>query len=204
MARSKTGGPQLSLLNGSPPLSPADGANSLFFALQPDAAAADHIRSMVERLRATRGIQGPLRASVLHVTLTFLGGFTEVPQDRVEMAGEVAQALRLESFPLHFDRVMTFKHPLADRQALVLCRDDADRCAALDTLRATLVRALGRRGLVKAESRIFRPHVTLLYDRKEMDLTEVEPISWTVRDFALLYSLSGKTIHRVLKRFPLL
>lgn len=204
MARSKAGGPQLPLIDVPPPLSPQDGPNNLFLGLQPDAAAIAGIRSMTERLQVTRGLKGPLRENVLHVTLAYLGGFAEVPRDRVEIVEEVAQTLRFKSFPLRFDRVTTFRHPLAERQALVLCRDEDDRCAALDSLRATLVHALGRRGLVKTESRIFRPHVTLLYDRQEINLMEVEPICWTVRNFVLVYSLSGKTTHRVLARFPLL
>jgi 2'-5' RNA ligase len=49
----------------------------------------------------------------------------------------------------------------------------------------------------------FTPHVTLLYDRRCIDEQPIEPVGWTVREFALVLSLIGKTQHVPLGRWQL-
>jgi 2'-5' RNA ligase len=44
--------------------------------------------------------------------------------------------------------------------------------------------------------------MTLAYDRI-VDKRPVEKISWTVREFALVHSLLGKTQHKDLRKWPL-
>jgi 2'-5' RNA ligase len=46
----------------------------------------------------------------------------------------------------------------------------------------------------------FTPHVTLLYDKRSVEEQPIEPISWNVREFALIHSMNG---HTHLARWPL-
>jgi 2'-5' RNA ligase len=55
---------------------------------------------------------------------------------------------------------------------------------------------------VKSHPR-FIPHVTLLYDEERVARHAVEPITWTVREFALVRSLLGRSEHRILQSWPL-
>jgi 2'-5' RNA ligase len=56
---------------------------------------------------------------------------------------------------------------------------------------------LGRR------ERAFVPHVTLLYDARNVTVQPVDPLGWTVREFVLVHSLLGQTRYRVLGRWTL-
>ena len=163
----------------------------LFFALRPDAAAAERIHALASRLREVCGLTGKqLALERLHVTLLFLGNHDGLPQQLLATADAAAQALRHAPFELVFDRVMSFAHK--EDPPLVLCRDE--NCASLDVLRRQL-------GADAAHS--FKPHVTLLYDRKMISLQEVAPISWNVTEVLLIRSLIGRGQHEVLGRYPL-
>jgi RNA 2',3'-cyclic 3'-phosphodiesterase len=49
----------------------------------------------------------------------------------------------------------------------------------------------------------FTPHVTLLYGDGRIGEQSIDPIGWTVREFALVLSLIGKTKYIPLGRWPL-
>ena len=57
-----------------------------------------------------------------------------------------------------------------------------------------------RRGLRRLANTNFTPHVTLLYDARDVDEYPIEPIGWTVKEFVLIRSLNG---HKHLVRWPL-
>jgi len=46
----------------------------------------------------------------------------------------------------------------------------------------------------------FTPHVTLLYDARDVEEYPIEPIGWTVKEFVLIRSSNG---HEHLVRWPL-
>jgi 2'-5' RNA ligase len=161
----------------------------LFFALRPDAAAAERIHALASRLREVHGLKGrPLALERLHVTLLFLGNHDGLPPPLLAFAARAAQALRHAPFELSFDRVMSFTRSNGNAP-LVLCRDDGR--TPLDTLRRQL-------GAEAAQS--FKPHVTLLYDDRMLSLEEIAPISWTVTEVLLVRSLIGCGRHEVLSR----
>ena len=58
-------------------------------------------------------------------------------------------------------------------------------------------------GLGRYLKREFIPHVTLLYDKRELTPQAIDPIQWTVRDFSLVRSLLGQGRHQVLGTWPL-
>jgi 2'-5' RNA ligase len=50
----------------------------------------------------------------------------------------------------------------------------------------------------------YTPHMTLLYDDSLVMERPVETMAWTVREFVLVRSLLGQTVHVPLARWPLL
>jgi 2'-5' RNA ligase len=52
-------------------------------------------------------------------------------------------------------------------------------------------------------TRPYNPHVTLLYDKREILQQIIEPVRWTVREFALVRSLIGHRMHVPLQRWQL-
>jgi 2'-5' RNA ligase len=173
---------------------------SLFFALRPDEATARQIHAMAMRLRDANGLRGKLLpVDTLHVTLCYLGAFTGVPPELLEGVDLVGHAQRAMPFELAFDRILSL-HGNRKLLPVVLCR--ADDCAPLTALRARLGAALSGIGR-KYEPRVFRAHVTLLYDTVEIPEQQVGPISWTVRELLLVRSLIGQGHHEVLARYPL-
>jgi RNA 2',3'-cyclic 3'-phosphodiesterase len=174
--------------------------SGVFFALRPDEATAQQIHAMAMRLRDANGLRGKLHpVETLHVTLCYLGAFVGVPPELLQGADMVGRAQRAMPFELALDRVLTLP---GNRKQLpvVLCR--GDDCAPLTSLRARLGAALSGIGR-RYEPRIFRAHVTLLYDSIEIPEQLVGPISWTVRELLLVRSLIGQGRHEVLGRYPL-
>lgn len=49
----------------------------------------------------------------------------------------------------------------------------------------------------------FVPHITMIYADKAIAPQAIEPVSWTVRDFALIHSERGLTRYNILERWPL-
>ncbi|MEC5386511.1 2'-5' RNA ligase family protein [Uliginosibacterium sp. H3] len=178
---------------------PAVFTDSFFFALQPNAETASRIAELTRRLRAERGIKGiPIPAERLHVTLTFLGAFSGVPQSVVSSAVTTGDALKAAPFEVRFDRVQKFGH---DKRALVL-RSSED-LAALNDFQSDLVRAMRLKGLKPAGPAGFTPHLTLLYEDAVMLDESIEPVIWTAREFVLVRSLIGQSRYEVLGRWPL-
>jgi 2'-5' RNA ligase len=94
-----------------------------------------------------------------------------------------------------FDRVTSF----AGSDALVL--RGGDGVDGIVMFHHTLGVAMRKSGLSAGSQ--FTPHVTLLYDGRRVEEQFIEPIRWTVRDFVLVHSLRGRTMHIPLERWHL-
>jgi len=190
---------QLLLPGIEAPVVPTD---RLFFALRPDADAAEQIASLAQNLRDEHGLKGkPLKTPHFHVTLHFLGDHAGLPQPLVAVASQAAARIATQPFPVMFDRVGSFRNKGRRLQPLVLrCGDDAP---ALVAFRQTLTDALKHAGIARGLDMRFTPHVTLLYDSRLLPEQVVAPIQWTVSEFVLIHSLIGKTRHIPLERWPL-
>ena len=70
----------------------------------------------------------------------------------------------------------------------------------LQSFRKMFSAALTRRGMRRLANSNFTPHVTLLYDTRDVEEYPIEPIGWTVKEFVLIRSLNG---HEHLVRWPL-
>ncbi|WP_330163020.1 2'-5' RNA ligase family protein, partial [Xanthomonas translucens] len=83
---------------------------SLFFAVLPDAATAQRMFALGERVRAAHGLRGPgLPVERLHLTLHYLGEYAGMPPRLLQQAHAVGQALAAAPFELCFDRVLSFR-----------------------------------------------------------------------------------------------
>lgn len=189
---------QLSLGGFDPP-APTD---RLFFAVFPDAEAAGRIAALAQGLRDAHGLRGkPLGVQRLHVTLHHLGDYAGLPRDVVVLAEAAAADVSMPAFEVAFDSVSSFAGRTRKRPCVL--RGSHDALAPLCALQVALGRAMAGAGLLQWVERDFTPHVTLLYDDRRLDPQPVERIAWTVREFALVHSLLGRTEHRVLGRWSL-
>lgn len=179
----------------------AHATDRLFFAVFPDAVAAANIAALATRLREQLALRGQtLCADRLHVTLHHLGDYAGLPADVLSAANAAAGGVAADAFDIVFDGAASF--PARGRAAPFVLRG-GEALAPLHAFQRRLGERMAACGLARLVERRFTPHVTLLYDRRNLALQDVPPIGWRVREFALVHSLLGRTEHRVLGRWNL-
>jgi 2'-5' RNA ligase len=175
----------------------------LFFAVHPDADAALRIAALVQLLRRPLGLRSrAIEGERSHVTLLFVGSWAKPPDGLVRTlleAGTAAALTDVPPFELRFDRVASFNRRSRNRPIVLL----GDAASPVIGLHARLAAELLARGVPFDASTPFTPHLTLMYDDAKVDPQPVESMGWTVREFALMQSLVGRSAHRVLGRWPL-
>ncbi|MGE0117045.1 MAG: 2'-5' RNA ligase family protein [Dongiaceae bacterium] len=178
-------------------------ADRLFFAIFPDADAAERAAHLAQRLRDGYRVSGHLVESPrLHVTLLHLGHYEGLPPRIVTAASKAAASVAMPPFDLVFDRAMSFAGQ-PDRRPLVLLGSDG-----IDTLTAlcrSLTAAMTTAGLGRRMAPRYTPHMTMLYGDGELAEQAVETIAWTVREFVLVHSVNRdrKVLYVPLGRWPL-
>ena len=167
----------------------------LFLAVVPDASAAARIYRLAGVLKRAYRFDGrPIEPERLHISLFFLGG---LPERRLRAACEAAVEVRMQPFAVMFDRTASF-HGKPGNRPFVLVGGDGLR--ELESFRRMLGAAMTRRGLRRLANTNCTPHVTLLYDTRNVEEHPIEPIAWTVTEFVLIHSMKG---HDHLARWPL-
>jgi len=173
----------------------------LFFAVFPDEQIAAQIENFAKQFLAEHNIQGKLSAaSRFHVSLNLVGNFDELPPDAVAHASFAAESVTVAPFEISLNQVTTFRRKDGQNQPLVLLVGEGKT-----QFRALLSALLsGFYGFSVAEKSIsgFNPHLTLLYGN-QLVTQPIDPISWAVREFALVHSLVGRTEYKILGRWPL-
>lgn len=174
----------------------------LYFALYPDAQAAEAIVTLIADLRGRLGLTGrPVDRERLHISLNFVGrGAAPPPAELIAQASAVAAAVRARSFAVGLDRVASFRGD-RERRPLVLLSDDG--VVGVLALHETLHKALADAHMLPRKEPVIVPHLTLLRDPVEAPETFVSPVRWMVRDFVLIYSIEGQGRHNVLGRWTL-
>jgi 2'-5' RNA ligase len=177
------------------------GRNSLFFALLPEPEVADRIEALGARLRTRYGLSGRLiPARRLHVAALPIADYAALLEYDVSAAMEAAQSVAAKPFDIGFNRLRSLEED--GGQPLVLCCGEGQ--GAFAQLRKSLLAALRANDYDGTAPADRAPHITLLHDRLALDETFLdEPIGWTVREFALVYSLYGEGRHTQLGRWPL-
>ena len=179
---------------------------NLFFAVFPNRDVAQKIEALAVDLRKAHGLKGePLPAHRLHVSLVGLGsGYSALPAEIVEKACLAGYQLSSPPFQAAFSRTESFDRKSEKDHPFVL--SGGDGLDALRSFRATLHEAVKRAGLGRLAGRSgFTPHVTLLYaDRLLSEEYPVSPpVSWTVEEFALVWSHVGKKRYKRLGEWRL-
>ena len=184
------------MLHHLQPEEPASSAQpiNLFFALKPDPEAAKQAHAIAVRHRAARQMSGwPLAMNRLHVTLVSVGGFFgAVPDEFMQLALSVGDAVAMSPFDVRLDRALSFPRKTGKRPYVLLGGEDV---AGMMPLHCSLVGAMFRMGLDIPMRASFSPHMTLLYDSTHQQETPVVSISWTAREFVLIESHVGLTRH---------
>ena len=158
----------------------------LFLAAVPDAGTAERIHQLAGVLKRAHHFDGKLIARErLHVSLFALSG---LPESHLCAAWEAAMDVRTEPFKVSFDRTASFRGRLGNHP-FVLIGEQGLR--GLQSFRQMFCAALTRRGMRRLANTNFTPHVTLLYDARDVDECPIEPIGWTVKEFVLIRSLNG-------------
>ena len=166
---------------------------SLFFALRPDATAADRAEALARKLMPPLGTSGRHeRKARFHVTLCHVGYFAdEVPVSVLDAAQCVAGQLRQVPFDMAFDRVATFSGKQGNLPVVLL---GAESCELLMAYQARLDQALLRAGLLHGDRHPqFRPHLTLFYGRQSLAENVIEPIAWRADHVVLYRSVIGES-----------
>jgi 2'-5' RNA ligase len=172
----------------------------LFFAIVPDADTAMRIERLAQRLRIEHGLKGkPLPTAHFHVTLHSIGFHDTLFECVASWAQAAAFTISMPAFNVAFDHVASFHRTTRDQPLVLLGSDGA---AALKEFHGVLGTTLVRAGFTPRLSS-FTPHLTLLYDKREVAGRAIEPIHWTAREFVPVDSRVGKTQHVQLAQWPL-
>jgi 2'-5' RNA ligase len=172
----------------------------LFFAVMPPPASARDAADRARVLREGLALRGkPRPTEHLHVTLHHLGDFDGVPPQLVAAATAAAARVALAPFPVRFDRAGSFSGRPGAHPFVLLGAADAP---GLTRLHDELGTSLAAAGLARRE-RPFVPHLTLLYDARQLSPQPIDPLGWTAQEFVLVDSLLGRAEYRLLGRWPL-
>lgn len=171
--------------------------NRYFFAVVPEPTMARSIDRVASDLRRASGLRGKIIGpSRYHISLCGIGAPGEAPDEVLSKLMQVGDGIRCRPFDVGFDHAVSFSQG-ARKRPLVLAR--SENMPALNWLQAGLRQAMAACGL--PAKRQFNPHLTLLYDERDVRETGIPPLRWTVRDFVLIRSVHGESRHRHLARW---
>jgi 2'-5' RNA ligase len=173
----------------------------LFTVVFHDEQAAARIEALACRVRRDYGLKmKPLLTSRFHVSLNNLGEYADrgMAEAVALKACEAVAGVRVNPFTVMFNLLQSFTGR-AGQRALVLRGDDG--VVGLEILYRSLTTAMRMAGLKSPLH--FTPHLTLSYGEQPIEERFIEPISWTVREFALVISLRGETKYVFQGRWPL-
>jgi 2'-5' RNA ligase len=174
--------------------------HNLFFGLLPEERTRQRMNREVERLRTAHDVQGRwIKPDRYHMTLHYLGTFSELPEELVSRACQGAGEIRMPEFDLVLDRAGHFAQGVG-----WLGSEQTD--PRLQQLWEALRLALTRVHVRIQGHAAFKPHVTVLRDaRRGLPAGPTEPIVWPVREFALIDSqLGSHNEHVVVQSWQLL
>ncbi len=168
----------------------------VFFALWPTAAERTQLVAWQAPLQQLCGGRA-MRDATLHNTLVFIG---DIEFHKLEALQLAAREVSADCFELCFDRAGYWGHNH------IVHATPGQIPSPLAQLVETLEQRLDAHHF-KFDRRAYQPHVTLLRNARWRDtpLPAMQPVSWRVRDFALVQSTphDGLADYRVLVRFPL-
>jgi 2'-5' RNA ligase len=171
--------------------------HNIYFALQPDAEAAQALCAWDGR----RGRAGPpMDPGRLHISLYSLGLHRGFPRQEVVDAVQAASGARHAPFMVELDRLATWGR---GRGPLPVVAWANDGVSGVHRLHDVLCQALAGTADWRRRKPAIEPHLTLWRAPGRTPETFIAPVRWWVREFVLLDSRYGEGRHEVLDRFPL-
>lgn len=174
---------------------PEDRLSHIFFAVRPPPELALEIARFAEAERRERRLRGPaLAPDRLHLTAVPVGAYSpEIVHDTLRAADKVS----VPAFDMVLDRVGSYARREGGSPYVLTPAAPAGFAAMQSAIHAAL------RGGLAYKGKLYSPHMTLLYDREERPARAIAPFRWRVREFVLIQSLVGQTVHRELGRWSL-
>jgi 2'-5' RNA ligase len=172
----------------------------LFFAIMPPRELWPVIGGLCERLRCAHKLGGaPIGLERLHITLAPVFHEHLGLKERARRAIAIGSAMAGTAFPARLDLTASFAHRL-EHKPFVLSGQDG--LVELIAFQSELRRRMALAGFrVRAD---YQPHMTLMWaDRQIEEEYPIAPISWQVRDFALIASHQGLSRYEIIRRWPL-
>jgi len=168
--------------------------HNLYFAIRPDAAAAQAACALG---RAAGQVMDPER---LHVSLYSLGMHQGFPRQLVAEAAGAAGGIRQPAFLVALDRMATWGR---GRGPLPVVAWAEDGVTGVRELHGRLHAAVAPMAPWRRRKATIEPHLSLWRADARAPVTFMPPIRWWVREFVLLDSRYGEGRHKVLDRFAL-
>ena len=180
-------------------------AHGFFLAVLCAPEVRGRFQELGARVQRTHRLTGKLRPKgLLHATLFSFGRY-DGPDEKVDRLIDFVRIISggffYPCFDVRFDRVMGFGR--GNKNKAIVAVGGAG-VSPLIEFQQSLGRELEAAGLPAPAAGHFKPHVTLLYDRRAVPEQAAEPIAWTVREFALIHSNIGRSRYDVLGKWPLL
>ncbi len=163
-----------------------------FFALLPPAALARRIAHFAAPW-FTSGT--PVRAGRLHITMSILPDFPEVPRGLEETLCDVGGNVASASIAVMLDRISAGTRLIALRPSR--------RIAALDALHQQIGVHSRALGMPLRPGYTFSAHLTLGYRDGTPFSRAIPPFTWTATELVLIHSHVGRTKHEPVARWPL-
>ena len=165
----------------------------LFFALWPDAAAAEKLAALSRELAALTGGR-PVAAAKIHLTLAFLG---DLEDSALEPARRAVEGFGHPPLEVVLDQVGSFK---GARVAWAGCEVPSRELVELQSGLESRLRQAG----FAFEERPYTPHVTLARKvSRAIGRKAAGPIRWQARSFALVRSELGRGSYATLEEWVL-
>lgn len=162
-----------------------NGGHHVFFAILVENPINALLATKRISFRRELGVRGtPIPEGHIHISLVSLGHHQRRPDVLIDIACRIGSLIQAKPFEVCLDRLSAF-----GGGALVL--RSSDHSPALQHFWRNLTAVIDDSPLKPFVTNSVEPHVTLLRDRQNVPKVReqfVEPISWTVRNFALIHS----------------
>jgi len=182
---------------GQPP------AYNFFLALMPEHEESRRIAALAAQWREALGLRGEcFKPERLHMTVAMLGKLLpKAPAGAViDAACAAVTSARLSRPFLRLDHATSFGKQGPQKKPFVLRCDEAGD-ASFKAFAAPLGAVWQHVGLTVAPAGL--AHMTLLYDRRKLEVFEIAPIHWHPRCCALMLSHVGESRHERLAEWTL-
>jgi len=182
---------QLSFFETAQPIGPK---LKLVLAIFPDDYTAQQIRELGKSLRKMHGLPGKLRpVNHLHVSLPVPRRIVHPPETAIQRIDRACKAVAsiMRPFEIKFDQVMSFRGRTGNR-AVVLVNNDHESDGIM-ILHRSLFAEFEKISFAASKTPKFKPHLTILYDQRELSPQPITPVSWRVKEIVLVLSEDGST-----------